>query len=134
MLNPHAQVVHVVRDPLDTLVSCFRAAGNSEEGWSTNLEQLVDYYLSYLRIMAHWRKVLPGFVVDVQYEKFLFQPDSAGRALVEHQLGLPWEESVRTLRQDPRLGRIPPVPGVANTPLVSLLEASDISGVGNWKM
>ena len=41
--------------------------------------------------MEHWRKVLPGKVLDVQYEQMVVDQEAQTRRILEH-CGLPWED------------------------------------------
>lgn len=46
---------------------------------SWTMEHLIGEYLMHLREMHHWRKVLPGRVVDVQYERLVLFPEQVSR-------------------------------------------------------
>ncbi len=68
MVFPDAIILHTMRDPLDTLFSCFRCKfDDSGLEWSLDVSDLVLQYVLYLQIMQHFRTVLPGRVVDVRY-------------------------------------------------------------------
>jgi hypothetical protein len=54
--------------------------------------ELGEYYLQYDRLMAHWHAVLPGRVLDVQYETVVADQEAQTRRLLEF-CGLPWEDS-----------------------------------------
>ena len=58
LIVPHAHVIHCVRDPVDTCVSCYSLFGRQR--FDCDLEELGRYYGAYSRLMAHWRDVLPG--------------------------------------------------------------------------
>jgi hypothetical protein len=94
MIFPNAPVVHMIRDPLDTLFSCYKHKFD-EAGlrWSLDFDMLVDQYVAYLEILAHFRKVLPGRVYDVRYEELVRDPEGVMRGVVKH-LGLVWDASI----------------------------------------
>jgi hypothetical protein len=51
---------------------------------------LARYYGEYLRVMEHWRSVLPPHVMlDVPYEALVQDPERWSRRMIEH-IGLPW--------------------------------------------
>ncbi|NIT56391.1 MAG: hypothetical protein GWN00_09210, partial [Aliifodinibius sp.] len=33
-----------------------------------------EYYLKYKKLMSHWKKLLPGEIFDLQYEKLVMEP------------------------------------------------------------
>ena len=42
-------------------------------------------------LMDHWAEVLPGRVIDVEYEALLAEPEARIRWLVTEACGLPWD-------------------------------------------
>ncbi len=67
LLFPAARIVHVRRDPLDVCLSCYLTAFAKEHHFSYDIETLCRYYGQYEAILAHWHKVLPGLIIDVEY-------------------------------------------------------------------
>ena len=57
-----------------------------------DLTELGEYYLEYEKMMAHWHAVLPGRVLDVQYEDVVADQAGQTRRLLEF-CGLPWEDA-----------------------------------------
>ena len=55
---PNARIVHTVRDPVDTCISCFSKLFTAEQNHTYDLGELGRYYARYERLMAHWRRVL----------------------------------------------------------------------------
>jgi hypothetical protein len=89
---PAAKVVHVMRDPVDTCVSCFSKLFSVEQNHTYDLGELGRYYRRYDRLMAHWRGVLPqGSFLDVQYEDVVADVESMARRIIEY-CGLPWDD------------------------------------------
>lgn len=67
LVYPNAVILHTMRDPMDTLYSCYKHKFDDHGlEWALDAGQLVRQYVRYLEIMAHFRKVLPGRVVDVR--------------------------------------------------------------------
>jgi Flp pilus assembly protein TadD len=88
---PNAKIVHVVRDPADTCLSCF-SKFIVVENQTYDLGELGRYYRHYQSLMAHWRRVLPlGRVLDVRYEDVVADVEGAARRLLAH-CGLDWDE------------------------------------------
>ena len=86
---PGAKVVHCRRGAMDT---CFSAFKNYFPGhpWTLDLRDMGRYYRAYEGLMDHWRRTLPGFVHDVDYDRLTQHPETEIRALLDF-LGLPFE-------------------------------------------
>ena len=91
---PNAVILHTIRDPMDTLLSCYKHKfddGGLE--WSLSVEHLVSVYVQYLEIMNHFRKVLPGRVLDVSYEQLVADPERVMKNIIA-KLKLDWDPNV----------------------------------------
>ncbi len=91
-LFPDAKIIHCVREPLDTCVSCFMLdfVGDRNHGYSYNMEHLAAQYRIYERYMAHWRAVSPIEMLEVRYEELVADPEAGARRIIEH-IGLEWD-------------------------------------------
>lgn len=89
MMLPEAKVIHCLRDPMDTCLSCYFTAFEADRGFTNDLRDLGTTYRLYSRLMAHWHEVMPGFVQDVQYERIVEDLEPEARRLVQH-IGLEW--------------------------------------------
>jgi hypothetical protein len=90
VLFPKARIVHVRRHPLDTCLSCFFQHFGRGHHFSYDLGHLGHYYTQYQRLMAHWARVLPGRIFDVQYEDVVSKQEETSRAIIAH-CGLDWD-------------------------------------------
>jgi tetratricopeptide (TPR) repeat protein len=89
---PNARIVNARRHPLDACLSCYRQLFARGQPFTYDLAELGEYYLEYEKMMAHWRSVLPGRVLDVQYEDVVADLEGQSRRLLAH-CGLPWEDA-----------------------------------------
>jgi len=88
---PNATIIHVVRDPIDTCVSCFSVHFTRGQAHSYDLAELGRYYRHYRALMAHWHRVLPrGRILDVHYEELVGGLEGVARRMIAH-CGLPWD-------------------------------------------
>ena len=93
MILPNARIVHVIRDPVDTCLSCFSKLFSGEQPFAYDLGELGRFYRAYQRLMAHWREVLPPHVLlEVHYERLIDDFATEARRLVAH-CGLPWDDA-----------------------------------------
>lgn len=69
MIFPNAAIVHIIRDPLDMLISCYRNKFDDRGlEWSFSIKHLVLVYKQYLEIMHHWQEVLPrNRIINIRY-------------------------------------------------------------------
>ncbi|WKE66157.1 sulfotransferase [Gallaecimonas kandeliae] len=71
---PQARILHCRRAPMDNLWGCYKQLFADGAAFSYGLEDLADYYLAYEQLMAHWHRLLPGQILDVQYETLVREP------------------------------------------------------------
>jgi hypothetical protein len=90
LLFPGARVIHCRRNLLDTGVSCFFQGFEKPHAWSTDLSHLGMYLKSYEALMDHWKRVLPGAVLEVDYEKLVADPEGTGRQIMDY-IGVDWD-------------------------------------------
>jgi tetratricopeptide (TPR) repeat protein len=88
---PQAKFINTRRHPLDTCFSCYRQLFAKGQPFTYDLLEIGEYYLQYDRLMAHWHSVLPGRVLDVQYESVVADQQAQTRRVLEF-CGLPWED------------------------------------------
>jgi tetratricopeptide (TPR) repeat protein len=88
---PNAFIIHTVRDPLDTCVSCFSKLFTAEQNHTYDLAELGRYYRRYQALMAHWRRVLPpGRILEVRYEDTVLDFENTAKRIVDY-CGLGWD-------------------------------------------
>jgi tetratricopeptide (TPR) repeat protein len=91
MALPNARIIHTVRDPVDTCISCFSRLFMLEHNYTYDLAELGRYYRAYQRLMAHWHRVLPsGRILDVRYEELVANLEREARRIVAY-CGLDWD-------------------------------------------
>jgi tetratricopeptide (TPR) repeat protein len=92
VLFPKARIIHCQRNALDTCVSIFlnfiNIKGNE---YSFDLNEIGNYYLDYLKLMAHWNNLFPSGIYNVQYEELVENQSMISQQLIGF-LGLEWDE------------------------------------------
>ncbi|HTU25617.1 MAG TPA: sulfotransferase [Pirellulales bacterium] len=92
LILPGARIIHTVRDPVDTCVSCFSRLFMSGLAYSHDLGELGRYYRGYHALMEHWRAVLPaGTMLEVRYENVVHDLAGQARRMIDF-LGLAWDD------------------------------------------
>jgi tetratricopeptide (TPR) repeat protein len=89
---PGARIIHCRRDPLDTCLSIYTTPFNRGPEFAHDQGALVDAYRQYLRVMTHWREMLPGeSFLEIRYEELVSEPERIMRRILAF-LGLEWSE------------------------------------------
>lgn len=89
---PHAAIVCLRRNPMDTILANFRnlfAIGSRYYDYSYDLLDIAAYYVRFDRLMAFWRKALPGRIFELDYEALIDDQEGESRRLLAH-CGLDW--------------------------------------------
>jgi len=90
MLFPKARIIHCVRNPIDTCLSCYFRDFKGAHPYKYDLSDLVVYYQGYQRLMAHWREELRIPMLEVRYEDLVADQEGVSRRIVEY-CGLEWD-------------------------------------------
>jgi tetratricopeptide (TPR) repeat protein len=88
---PHARILHMRRNPLDTGLSIYFQIFSNTHLYANDLQDIAHYFTQYSRLMVHWRSTLPkGTILEVPYEKLVADPVPWIREIVQF-VGLPWD-------------------------------------------
>ena len=91
LLFPNAKIIHAIRNPLDTCLSCYYQPFTHLH-WAYDMESIAKRYQLYRQVMDYWNSVLPaGTILDISYESLINDQEKESRRLIEH-CGLDWEE------------------------------------------
>jgi tetratricopeptide (TPR) repeat protein len=121
---PGAHILHLVRDPMDVCFSLFRAQFGDAYAIGNDLATLAAHHRLYQSLMARWKALAPGAILDVSYDALVRAPEPTMRAVLAH-CGLAWEPACADL--------------AANRTSVSTLSAAQIRqplharGSGVWR-
>ncbi|MCK4873503.1 MAG: sulfotransferase [Phycisphaerales bacterium] len=101
-LFPDARVIHCVRHPLDTCLSCLFEDFGERLLHTRSLQALGEHYVLYDRLVRHWKHVLPIPIFDVVYEDMVEQQERTSRAMIEF-LDLPWTDACLRFHESDRV-------------------------------
>lgn len=94
MLFPKALILHVAREPMDSVFSAFKhefPPGTLE--YTADFQAVSDLYLAYREVMEHWDSVLPGRIIHIRYEDMVRDMPGMAKAIIK-ATGLEWDEGV----------------------------------------
>ena len=93
LMLPNAKIIHVSRNPVDTCLSCFTKLASRGLEESYDLAELGQYYRGYIRLMDHWRTLLPAnSFLDVQYEDIVADKESQARRIIDF-CDMEWDDA-----------------------------------------
>ena len=92
LILPNAKIIDARRHPLDSCLGSYKQLFARGQPFTYDLFELGEFYLQYRRLMDHWHTVLPGKVLDVQYEHVVDDLEPQVRRLLEH-CELPWDDA-----------------------------------------
>jgi tetratricopeptide (TPR) repeat protein len=68
LILPNARIIDARREPMACCFSNFKQLFAAGQEFTYGLEDIARYYRSYVELMEHWERVLPGRILRVQYE------------------------------------------------------------------
>lgn len=122
---PNAKIIHVLRDPLDTCVSCFSIRFLDNRAYAHDLGELGRYYSGYRALMRDFMTALPeGMMIELRYEDLVADIETQSRRAIDH-CGLEWDPACLAFHKRERVARTASLAQVRK-PLFS-------SSIGRWR-
>jgi tetratricopeptide (TPR) repeat protein len=103
---PGARIIHCTRDIRDCGLSIFAHNFNTQQNWSTDLEDIAHYWRGYQRLMHHWASVTELQFLEVCYEDTVLDVEASAHSLLDF-LDLPWDDSVLAFHENKRAVQTP---------------------------
>ncbi len=92
LILPNAKIINAKRHPLDSCLGSFKQLFARGQPFTYDQFELAEFYAEYQRLMDHWHEVLPGKVLDVQYEDVVDDLETQVRRILEY-CDLPWNDA-----------------------------------------
>ena len=106
LVLPNARVIDARRDPMACCFSCFKQLFGEGQEFTYGLQEVGRYYRAYVRLMEHWDRVLPDFVLRVMHEEVVNDLETQVRRILEF-CDLPFEEACLNFHETERNVRTP---------------------------
>ena len=91
LMFPNARIIDARRASMACCFSNFKQLFASGQQFTYSFEDIARYYRTYVELMAHWDKVLPGSVLRVQHEELVTDFEPQVRRILAF-CGLPFEQ------------------------------------------
>jgi len=101
LILPNAKVIDARRHPMGCCFSGFKQLFGEGQDFTYGLAEIGAYYRSYVELMDHWDKVIPNFVLRVNYEDVVEDLEGQVRRILEF-CELPFESSCLDFHQTER--------------------------------
>jgi tetratricopeptide (TPR) repeat protein len=124
LILPNAKIIDARRYPLDCCFSMFKQLFAQGQEFTYGLKEAGSYYNSYIKLMNHWDKVLPGKVLRVNNEDVIDDLEGQVKRILKY-IDIPFEENCITFHQTERLVR------TASSEQVR--QPINKKGIGKWK-
>ncbi len=121
---PHARILHMVRDPMDTCFSNFRRMFGLGAPYSYDMQALAHFYRQYTRLVEHWHRQMPGAMMDVPYAQLVRDPEGEMRRVLAY-CGLEFEPACLC----PERNAVP----VVTPSSAQVREPIHQRGIGGWR-
>jgi tetratricopeptide (TPR) repeat protein len=83
LILPNARIIDVRREPMACCFSNLKQLFASGQEFTYSIEDIARYYRTYLDLMRHWDRVLPGRVLRVWYEDVVGDIAGSVRRILE---------------------------------------------------
>jgi tetratricopeptide (TPR) repeat protein len=83
LILPKAKIIDARRAPMACCFSNFKQLFASGQQFTYSIEDIARYYRTYVELMAHWDRVLPGKVLRVQHEDLVADFEPQVRRILE---------------------------------------------------
>ena len=101
LIMPNAKIIDARRYPLDCCFSMFKQLFAQGQEFSYGLAEAGSYYRSYVKLMDHWERVLPGKILRVNNEDVINNLEAQVIRILNY-LELPFEESCISFHETKR--------------------------------
>ena len=106
LILPNAKVIDARRHPMACCFSGYKQLFGEGQEFSYGLREIGNYYRQYVRLMDHWDRVLPGFVLRVEHEDVVEDLEGQVRRMLAF-CRLPFEQSCVDYHRTERSIRTP---------------------------
>ena len=124
LIMPNAKIIDARRYPLDCCFSMFKQLFAQGQEFSYGLKEAGSYYNSYVKLMNHWDKVLPGKVLRVNNEDVIDDLEGQVKRILNF-IEIPFEESCVTFYKTDR--------SVRTASSEQVRQPINRKGMGRWK-
>lgn len=124
---PHARIICLRRNPMDTVWSNFKnlfASQSAYYAYSYDLMDIARYFARFDRLMSLWERLYPGRVLQLPYEALVAEQEAQTRRLLDH-CNLDWDAACLSFHEN--------TAAVATPSAAQVRRPLNADGVGKWR-
>ncbi|WP_269609233.1 tetratricopeptide repeat protein [Prochlorococcus marinus] len=124
---PNAKIIHCYRNPLDNILSIYRAHFEQGNEYSSSLVDCANVYLNQKEVMSKYKNRFRSKIYDLNYDSLVKNPDKEIKSLI-NWIGWDWQESYLSPHLNTRS-----VKTRSNVEVRSPINSKSIGGWKNYK-
>ena len=124
---PNARIIHCFRNPLDNILSIYRANFKRGNEYSSSLADCARIYLDQENVMKIYKNRFPAKIYALNYDSLVTKPNQEIKSLIKW-LGWEWDDSYLSPHLNTRS-----VSTASNIQVRSPINAKSIGGWKNYK-
>ncbi len=124
---PNSKIIHCYRNPLDNILSIYRANFAKGNEYSSSLIDCAKVYLNQEAVMSKYKKRFKKKIYDLNYNLLVTNPEKEIKSLISW-LGWEWEDQYLSPHLNPRS-----VSTASNVQVRSPINSKSIDGWKNYK-
>ena len=121
---PNAKILHCYRNPLDNILSIYRAHFTKGNQYSSSLINCAKVYLDQEEIMSQYKNKFRSKIYDLNYDLLVSNPNKEIKSLISW-LGWEWDDSYLSPHLNAR--------SVSTASSVQVRSPINSKSIGGWK-
>ena len=121
---PNSKIIHCYRNPLDNILSLYRAHFTKGNQYSSSLVNCAKVYLEQEKIMSIYKNKFQSKIYNLNYDLLVSNPDKEIKSLI-NWLGWKWKDLYLSPHQNTR--------AIATRSSVEVRSPINSKSIGGWK-
>ena len=121
---PNSKIIHCFRNPLDNILSIYRAHFAERDEYSSSLLDIAKVYLDQEEVMTQYKKRFRSKIYDLNYDLLVSNPTREIKSLITW-LGWKWDDKYYSPHLNPR--------SVTTASTVQVRSPINTKSLGGWK-
>ena len=121
---PNAKIIHCFRNPLDNILSIYRANFKRGNEYSSSIVDCARIYLDQENVMKKYKNRFPSKIYDLNYDSLVTNPNQEIKSLI-NWLGWGWDDSYLSPHLNTR--------SVSTASNIQVRSPINSRSIGGWK-